>query len=107
MPRNGFGKWSIWGASLGVEPRKICVAFASKITKSGTREVRDAIAGSGICRVRLGCARRLAAVRHRAGWPAGGRTQFLLAGLPDGRSQAAHHDRPLYAGRGAFLRLGG
>ena len=38
--------------------------------------------------------RRLAAVRDRAGRPAGGRAQPFAAGVPDGRPQAAHRDRP-------------
>src|SRR5882757_8612769 len=65
------------------------------------------VAGSWICRLRIGCARRLAAVRHLAGRAAGGGTRQLAARLPDGRPQAAHRDRPR-AGRGhALLRLGG
>src|SRR5262245_44799447 len=38
-----------------------------------------------ICGFRLGCARRLAAIRHRPRWPAGGGARQQSARLPHGR----------------------
>ena len=72
---------------------------------SGTRCARR-YQGSGICRVRVGQSRRLAAVRDRPGGPAGGGARQFAARVPDGRPQAAHCHRPRDAGGRAFLRLG-
>src|SRR5713101_279144 len=61
--------------------QKICLGFeqAPKM-----REAGHANTGSGICRVRIIGARRLAAVRHETGRPAGGGEELVAAGVPDG-----------------------
>ena len=83
-------------AHLWVSERpKICVGFDQAAARS-TREIANkrrqamALLGLGYAGFGSADARRLAAVRHRPGRPAGGRARQFAAGVPDGRPQAAH-----------------
>ena len=75
--------------------------------KTGVEEEACHAQHSRLCRLRIGQARGLAAVRHRYGGISGRRARQLAACVPDGRPQAARRDRPRHGRRRPLLRLGG